>query len=154
MHFVQNSLLCTIRPPEEYYYVKGVITGNVLHFLLFVWGLAVSSDTRWLLANAWVIDSGKPLCFKTSRSDLQSGVSNMVLHQMPLIFDVDLSLLWYSAWLVQRIERGRWSGKRSCHFVVFSKALSVFNTSDGCVLTSPGSWFIIVWYFTTLQQLE
>lgn len=70
MHFVQNNLLWTIRPPEEYYYVKGVITENVLCCLLFVRGRVVSTDTRWLLTNAWVIDSGKPLCFKTSRSGL------------------------------------------------------------------------------------
>lgn len=70
MHFVQNNLLWTIRPPEEYYYVKRVITENVLRCLLFVRGRVVSTDTRWLLTNAWVLDPGKPFCIKTSRSGL------------------------------------------------------------------------------------
>lgn len=165
MHFVQNNLLWTIRPPEEYYYVKEVITENVLHCLLFVWGRVVSTDTRWLLTNAWVIDSPKPLCFKTSRSGLQgeeewSGQCGAASDSSNLLCG-SVFVVLFCVPSTKNIKR-QMEWKKELSFCGLFKAPLAFNKSLGCVLTFfvlivcffLGSWFDTVWYFATLQQSE
>lgn len=160
MHFVQNNLLWTIRPPEEYYYVKGVITENVLRCLLFVWGHVVSTDTRWLLTNAWVIDSGEPLCFKTSRSGLQgdeewSGQCGTASNASNLLCGSVFVVLFCMA--STKDIKGQMEWKKELSFCGLFKAASAFQLKPVCLLLLSLCFFVLApWFdmFATLQKSE